>query len=375
MERTREIRKYADALMRGTAVREAVAFPMRLGRAAEEGDTMTDAPGPTEDSLANTEGAAAPDVTEKRFDDIMGAPRTAALVSGTLTVVPIVTMFFVQGAGSGLLLAAGVGGALVFVIAVLQIFDFSPAAVARLERLAQQVDGRFALWKPGSGGYQGVPFKYSVERQRFGVLDMVAHGSAIEIGHLVAQASHRQSTSMGRRHAYLVFRLPERLPNMVLSFGHLSTFLGVRVMPEQWHRSQRIDVGGGRRFRLFVGDGGEDVARSFFTPDAVQLFQRVGRFYDVEIKGRDLYLFSTRSPAAGSERRWAKQRALVESTAAALSASGAWDLVRRQSRGRGPSWSDLRLDIPRAVTIVISVMVAAIVVLSFFALKAAGLLY
>lgn len=334
----------------------------------------TDAPGSAEDAPVNTDGAAARDAAKERFDDIMQAPRTTALVSGILTVLPIVVMFFAQGVRSGLLLAAGVGGALVCVIAVLQILNFSPAALARLERLAPQVDGRFALWKPGSGGYEGVPFKYSVERQRFGVLDLVAHGTTIEIGHLVAQASHRQSISMGRRHAYIVFRLPERLPHMILSFGHMSTLLGVRVMPEQWHRSQLVDVGGRRRFRLFVGDGGEDVARSFFTPDVVQLFQQVGRFYDVEIKGRDLYLFSTRSAAAGSEHRWKEQRALVESVVAALQASGVWDLVRRQSRGRGPSWSDLRVDFVRAVTIIMSVVVATIVVLSFFALKGAGLL-
>lgn len=322
----------------------------------------------------NTDDAATRDPAKERFDDIMRAPRVAALVSGILTVLPIAAMFFVHGARSGLLLAGGIGAALMSVIAVLQILNFSPTALARLERLAPQVDGRFAMWKAGSGGYEGVPFKYSVERQRFGVLDLVAHDTTIEIGHLVAQASHRQSISMGRRHAYIVFRLPERLPHMILSFGHLSRFLGVRVFPEQWHRSQLIDVAGRRRFRLFVGDGGEDVARSFFAPDIVQLFQRVGRVYDVEIKGRDLYLFSTRSAAAGSERLWKEQRALVESVAAALTASGVWDLVRRQSRGRGPSWSDLRPDVVRGTTIVISVMVAAIVVLSFFAIKAAGFL-
>lgn len=355
-------------------LRDAVAYSCDVAALHKKGDTMTDAPGSAEDTPANAAGADARDAAKERFDDIMRAPRVAALVSGMLTILPIAAMFFVHGARSGLLLAAGIGAALVCLIAVLQILNFSPTAIARLERLARQVDGRFALWEPGSGGYEGVPFKYSVERQRFGVLDLAAHGTTIEIGHLVAQASHKQSISMGRRHAYIVFRLPERLPHMILSFGHMSKLLGVRIFPEQWHRSQLIDVAGRRRFRLFVGDGGEDVARSFFGPDVVQLFQRVGRFYDVEIKGRDLYLFSPRSAAAGSERRWKEQRALVESVAAALTASGVWDLVRRQSSGRGPSWSDLRPDTVRGTTIIMSVIAAAIVVLSFFALKAAGLL-
>lgn len=333
-----------------------------------------DSPGPAEGERASTGGASARDVARERFDDIIRAPRTTVLVSGLLTVVPIVVMIFVQNVRSGLLIAAGVGAALVCLIAVLQIVNYSSVAVARLQRLAPQFDGRFALWKPGAGGYDGVPFKYIFERQRFAVLDWFTHGTSIEIGHIVGQASRSARTAMGRRHAYVVFGLPERLPHMILSFGHLSSLLGVRVFPEQWHRSQRVDVGGGRRFRLFVGDGGEDVARSFFTPDIVQLFQRVGRSYDVEVKGRDLYLFSTRSAAAGSERRWEKQQALIESIAAAMPALEVWDLVRRQSAGRGPSWSDVRPDTVRVVTIVMSVVVAAIVVLSLFTLKAAGLL-
>lgn len=335
---------------------------------------MTDAPGSAEDAPANTDGAAARDEAKERFDDIMRAPGTVALVSGILTVVPIVVVFFVLGVESGLLLAAGVGAAVVCVIAVLQILNYSPTAIARLERLAPQVDGRFTLWKPGAAGYDAVPFKYSFERQRFGVLDLTTHGTRIEIGHLVGQASPRARTPMGRRHAYIVLRLPERLPHMILSFGHLSKFLGVRILPEQWHRSQRVDVGGGRRFRLFVGDGGEDVARSFFTPDVVQLFQRLGRSYDVEIKGRNLYLFSTRSPAAGSERRWKEQRSLVESTAAMLSGSETWDLVRRQSRGRGPVYVDLRADVARGVAIFFSVAAVVAVVLSLIVLNARGLL-
>ena len=335
---------------------------------------MTDAPGSAGDAPANTDGTAARDAAKERFDDIMRAPRITALVSGILTVVPIVVVYFVLDVRSGLLLAAGVGAAVVCAIAVLQIFNYSPAAIARLERLAPQVDGRFALWKQGSAGYDGVPFRYSFERQRFGVLDLIAHDARIEIGHLVGQASSKARTPMGRRHAYIVFQLPERLPHMILSFGHLSKFLGLRIVPEQWHRSQRVDVGGGCRFRLFVGVGGEDVARSLFTPDVVHLFQRVGRSYDVEIKGRNLYLFSTRSPAAGSERRWEEQQALVESVAAMLSASETWDLVRRQSRGRGPVYADLRADVARGVAVFFSVAAVAVVVLSIVTLKAAGLL-
>lgn len=83
---------------------------------------------------------------------------------------------------------------------------------------------------------------------------------------------------------------------------------------------------------------------------------------------------SSRSAAAGTERRWNGQRELIERLATTLAGSTVWDLVRRQSRGRGPAYGALREDAVWTGTIIVSVAVVAIVVLSFIVLKAAGLL-
>jgi|GEM_PF-7058680 len=159
---------------------------------------------------------------------------------------------------------------------------------------------------------------------------------------------------------------------MIVSFGHLSRGLGVRVAPDQWHRSQRVDVGGGRGFRLFVADGGEAAARAFFTPEMVALFERVGRSFDVEIRNRSLALLAGRSPAAGSERRWAEQWGLLEELAGSLAGSEVWEAVGRRSRRLRDE--PLRADITRTVGVVFGVAAITIVVLSLVVLTASGLI-
>lgn len=314
------------------------------------------------------------DQAKERLAAIIRYPRTAALISGALVPITAAVNLFALKDMSWPLLGVTVISALVCILALWNVANFSPAAVARLEALSPQVDGKFSLWKPGTGGYEGMPFAHGLDFQRFGMLSYALHGAPVEIGHLASQLTARFRAPTGRRHAYVVVRLPERLPHMIVSFGHLSRVLGVRMAPEQWHRSQRVDVGGGRQFRLYVADGGEQLARTFFSPEMVQMFQRVGRYYDIEMKGRNLYLFSGRSAAAGSDRRWHEQRALIEDLAASIAGSRVWELVRRQSRGRGPAYADLRADVARTVAIVCTAAGVAIVVLSFIALRAAGLL-
>jgi len=314
------------------------------------------------------------DPAAERFAAIMRYPRVAVLISGSLLLVSLAVNLFVLTSKSGLLYVGTAGAALICILTLWNVVNYSQRAMGRLKHLAPSVEGRFSLWKAGTGGYAGVPFAYGAEHERFGVLNYLSAGLQIEIGHLSSQVSARYRAPTGRRHAYAVVRLPDRLPHMILSFGHLSKVLGMRVVPEQWHRSQLVDVGFGRRARLFVADGGEQIARTFFTPELVQLFENVGRTYDVEIKGRSLYLFAARSVAAGSNRRWSGQRELVEGLAAALAGSSVWELVRRQSRGRGPVYGDLRADVARSVTIFFSILTLVAVVLSIVVINAAGLL-
>lgn len=337
---------------------------------------MTDGHGPADSARGSAQGETAADPAEERFAAIMRYPRMAALISGSLFLVSLAVNLFVLEDKSGLLFVATAASALICILALWNVVNYSRAAMGKLKTLAPQVGGRFWPLKAGTGGYAGVPFAHGAEHERFGLLTYTVHDLQVEIGHLASQVSDRLRAPTGRRHAYVVVRLPQRLPHMILSFGHLSTVFGVRVVPEQWHRSQLVDVGFGRRARLFVADGGEQLARTFFSPEMVRLFEGAGRTYDIEIRDRNLYLFASRSAAAGSSRRWSGQRALLDELVAALAGSRVWEVIRRQSAGRGEGYGgEIRADVARGVAIFFGVLVVIIVVLSVIVLSAQGLMW
>jgi hypothetical protein len=298
----------------------------------------------------------------------------AAAVGAVLAAASVVMQVVVLDDFSGPLLGVSVVSALVCVLSLWNVVNFGPMVARRLESASPSVGGRFSWWRSGTGGYEATPFAYGADHQRFALLSYSVGAVPVEIGHLASQVSERHSAPTGRRHAYVALRLPERLPHAILSFGHLSKVLGIRVVPNQWHRSQLVDVGLGRRARLYVADGGERTAREFFTPAIVALLGRVGRTYDVEIKDRILYLIASRSVAAGSVRRWSQQRDLVERLARALSDDGLWAPIRHQARGSGPSFGALRADVRRAVTIFAVVVGVLVVGISALVIYASGVL-
>lgn len=307
-----------------------------------------------------------------RYATLMRGPRIAVLIGAGTALATLAINLLVLEQMSGLLFAVTVPAALVCMLSIRNIVNFSPRTVARVQQLTAQLGGRFWLWKAGTGGHVGTPFAYGAEHERFGVVAGTLHGMPIEMGHLSSQVSTQYRAPAGRRHGYVVIQLPERLPHMIVSFGHLSRGLGVRVAPEQWHRSQRVDVGGGRGFRLLVAGGGEAAARAFFTPEIVALFERVGRSFDVEIRNRSLTLLTGRSPAAGSERRWADRWRLLEELAGSLAGSEVWEAVGRQSRRLRDE--PLRADIARSLAVIFGIAAVAVIVLSLIVLSASGLI-
>ncbi len=335
---------------------------------------MTDIQGSADGERGDLPGTADDAAAAERFAAIMRAPRRAALIGVVVVLASAAGNLFLLDDMSGPLWGVTVIAAVICLLAARNVVSFSPRVIARLQAAARDDGGRFALWKPGVGGHVGVPFVHGVEHERVGVLNATAHGMPIEIGHLSTQVSDRYRAPAGRLHAYAVLGLPENLPHMIVSFGHLSRVMGVRVAPEQWHRSQRLDVGFGRRARLFVAEDGEHLARTFFTPEAVRLLQKVGRSYDIEIRHRSLYLFAGRSVASGTERRWAEQRDLIDNLVASLTSSEVWPTVRRQGRGRGGRSGELRADVARSVAIVFGVAGVVTAVLSLIVLYAGGLL-
>lgn len=333
---------------------------------------MPNHPDPT-----STAGAAASPTFEHeraQFARILRSPRVVAIVSACVAVAAALSQILAfDHLAAGLMLAA-VAPAVVFLFSIWNILSYSPAAMRRLREFAEQADGRFTLWKPGRSNFDAVPFKYDVEQERFGVVNVAPHSIPVEIGHLSSQVTARFRAPGGRRRAYVVYKLPERLPHMIFSFGHQAKLLGVRVVPEQWDRSQRVDMGQDGRCKLFVAEGGEPVARRFLSPNMMQMFKRLGRNFDIEIKGHHLYLIANRSTAAGPQRRWKKQRALIDELAATLASSSMWEYLRKNSRRLNVRNTEIRADIKRAVTIFFSVLAAITVVIILIVLTASGLL-
>ena len=308
-----------------------------------------------------------------QYARILRSTRVVAAISGGVSVAAALAQLFAfDHLVAGLMLAAIVP-AVICLFSIWNIVSYSPAAMQRLRVFADEADGRFTLWKPGRSNLDAVPFKYDVNQQRFGVVNFASHEIPVELGHLSSQVSARYRAPGGRRRAYAVFTLPQRLPHMIFSFGHQAKLLGIRIVPEQWDRSQRVDIGQGRRFTLFVAEGGESVARVFLSPAMVQLFNQLGRTYDIEIKGRHLYLIANRSTAAGSQRRWEQQRGLIEELGAALASSPMWDYLLQHSRQIKVRNTEVRTDLKRAVTIFFSVLAAITLVIIVIVVTASGL--
>ncbi|MDT9591643.1 hypothetical protein RDV89_01095 [Nocardioides zeae] len=289
------------------------------------------------------------------------------MVSGIAALGGIAAAIDVGEVAAGLWLMVTIA-LMVCALSIHQAVTFSPAVLARLERLADRTGGRFTPWRTGVGDNTAHPFTESAGTDCFAVVNYVDQGVAVEVGHL----STHKTAGLRKLNAYVAIRLPRRVPHLVVDFGHLRQILGVRVVPTSWHRSQRVDVGGGRRFPLFVADGGEQFARTFFTPDVVRAFRAVGRSYDVEIRGDRVYLLSRRSIASGSERRLQRQRELVDDLVLRMSDPRMTDFLSRQRRdlGRG----ELRTDVKRGVILVGTGAVVVIAVLSGLLLRAEELL-
>lgn len=227
-------------------------------------------------SKSDTPPAAEHERTQ--YARILRSTRVVAIISACVIILAaLLQLFAFDELVAGLVIAA-VLAAVICLFSVWNIVSYSPAAMQRLRGLAEQAGGQFTLWKPGRSNFDAVPFKYDVEQERFGVVNVAPHSIPVEIGHLSSQVTARFRAPGGRRRAYVVYKLPERLPHMIFSFGHQAKLLGVRVVPEQWDRSQRVDMGQDGRCKLFVAEGGEPVARRFLSPqhDAAVQAPRAG---------------------------------------------------------------------------------------------------
>lgn len=314
------------------------------------------------------------DADDARFADIVRRPRVTASISGVVVLVAAVVGIAWLDEMSWPLMGVAVIAGVIGGLALWNVVNFSPRVIARLERLASQIGGRFTPWAPGAGGNTGNPFARAGTHQRFGVLKYADQGTGVEIGHLATELAGVQTSPMGRYIAYVAIRLPERLPHMFLRGVWGVQALVMAWMPASWHRSQLVEVDGDRRLRVFVGYGGEETALVFFRPDLVRVLQRVRRDFDVEVKDRTLYLYSARAVVAGSARRQRELGALISELVAALAESEVWDQARRQSGGRGPGYRPLRADGTRRALIITGALIITIAVASILALYSAGLI-
>lgn len=305
------------------------------------------------------------------LSEISRGSRKLAVTNGIVALSMISVLITVGEVAAGALVILTTA-LLFFALGIYQAINFSPATMGRLERFSEQIDGRFTPWKTGAGDGTPAPFTAGPTTDRFAVVNYVQQGMPIEIGHLLSQMTARKVPGLRNINTYITIGLPRRLPHMVIDFGHLTQISRLRLLPTSWHRSQRLDVGGGRRFRLYVATGRERLARAFFTPEVLNAFLSVGQSFDVEIKANRIYLFSKRSIASGSDRRLQRQQALIDGLVQSLADPQIADLLRHQSRGRDRL--ELRTDMTRGLIIFWSGIVAVIAVISVIALYALGLL-
>lgn len=279
------------------------------------------------------------DEIRERFREATHRSRVTAVISALIVVVGLVLEFFVLEELSLPLAGVILLALLALVFALKGMSRGSQRTMYRVATFARRNGLDFQLWKDGSADYQALPFRSGTGHQRLAVVNAQRNGTPVEFGNLLSQATNGV---VDRPCGYIAIALPERMPHVFADAGRLARLLGVRILPNQWHSSQRVDLPGARSFRLYAVDGASSIARVFFDPGMVALFNRITKRFDVEIKGRHLVLLSMIDVSSGSARRWEEQVGLVDELVSALNTSPVWDLLRRRARGRGLEYGEVR---------------------------------
>lgn len=264
--------------------------------------------------------------------------RVIAVISAAIVLVGLVVELFVLETVSLPLAGVIILALLAHVFSLTGVARGSERSMFRVAAFARRNGLGFQLRKDGAGGYRALPFTSGIGHQRLAVVSAKRRGRTVEFGNLMSQAA---TGFFDRPCGYIAIPLSDRMPHLLADAGRLARVFGVR-MPSQWHPSQRVDVPGARSFRLYAVDGAQGVARAFFTPEMVAVFERVAKRFDVEITGRHLYLLSKRDVSSGSARRWREQVGMVDDLLDAMNVSPVWDLLRGQARGRGPAHGEVR---------------------------------
>lgn len=219
------------------------------------------------------------------------------------------------------------GGALSIVLFLVELRRSGVQRAYRIARFDDDNGFRFSQLK-NSAGYSGMLFTHGVGYHRWMIVSGDFAGRSVEFGNLAYTEIHgrRNQCQLG----YIAMRMPARLPKMVITKRENPIFASTLV--QYPHKSNRVDVGQGRAFRLYVPAGAESVAESLSTPETVALFSRLARRYSIEIVGDMIFLTRSRRVSRASARLWRRQLGDVTQLARALNASEVWQFMSNQPK-------------------------------------------
>lgn len=246
------------------------------------------------------------------------------------------------------------GGLLGAVTSFVELRRSSAPRAYQVARFAS--DNGFAFsYLQDSAGYEGMRFVNGEHHQRWLTVNGRVGGKPVEFGNLTFALNRT------RRLGYIAMRLPAHLPTMLITAR--SNPLLTLALPEYPARENLVDVGAGRRFRVYASAGAEHVVRALCTPEAVTALAALAKRYTIEIAGDVLFLYRRGDAVTARGRRWKEQIDDVEALARVLDSSQVWPLMRAQSSRFLRSLPAMRQHFVTRSPIAMALIIVAVVVL------------
>lgn len=158
--------------------------------------------------------------------------------------------------------------------------------LARLQRFAD-VNQATLIHDTAVNGYKGLIFDNGRDRK---MREAIRFSDGLEIGNYNFTTGSGKNTQI---HVFAFVRVPltRELPHMVLDARQGNMFGS--NLPDTFSRSQRLQLEGNfnDHFDVYVPKEYEADALYVFTPDVMQALLDNGRNLDVEIIGRELYIY------------------------------------------------------------------------------------
>ena len=168
--------------------------------------------------------------------------------------------------------------------------------------------------------YAGQIFQQGTKREITAALTIPAGVKSVEVG------NYRYVTSSGRtsqshHFGYVHFKLPRRLPHMLLDGTKNNNGL-FSNLPDYFDKQQTLSLEGNfdKNFTLYVPQKYERDALYVFTPDVMQVLIDQASDYDIEIIDDDLFIYSSQLFDLNDVATWRKLLLVVSNLSPELEA-------------------------------------------------------